>query len=157
MRPEAAPGRHCACEFAYTDVDRLNGFFRIAKKNGRCLAVSLRQAYLLNAPRADWGLSVPNLNDKNVLAFSKVERKRRKMGEQDMEQYADKIIDLFEASKQQCKVVLALSLFDFAELVEIRREACSCHALSASEPFNEEMEIDFKRLAYWLDHYGLPQ
>lgn len=29
--------------------------------------------------------------------------------------------------------------------------------LSALEPFNEEMEIDFKRLVNWLDHYGLPQ
>jgi ribonuclease J len=29
--------------------------------------------------------------------------------------------------------------------------------LSASEPFNEEMEIDFERLVNWLDHYGLPQ
>ncbi|MEM3726736.1 MAG: MBL fold metallo-hydrolase, partial [Candidatus Bathyarchaeia archaeon] len=40
-------------EFAYTDVDRLNSFYRVAKKNGRCLAVSLRQAYLLNELRRD--------------------------------------------------------------------------------------------------------
>jgi mRNA degradation ribonuclease J1/J2 len=35
-------------EFAYADTDQLNSFFRIAKKNWRCLAVSLRQAHLLN-------------------------------------------------------------------------------------------------------------
>jgi ribonuclease J len=29
--------------------------------------------------------------------------------------------------------------------------------LSASEPFNEEMEVDFRKLTNWLDHYGLPQ
>ena len=29
--------------------------------------------------------------------------------------------------------------------------------LSASEPFNEEMEIDYERLSNWLRHYGLPQ
>jgi len=28
-------------DFAYADVDRLNSFYRTAKKNGRCLAVSL--------------------------------------------------------------------------------------------------------------------
>ncbi|MGD0978917.1 MAG: hypothetical protein ABR962_07215 [Candidatus Bathyarchaeia archaeon] len=36
-------------------------------------------------------------------------------------------------------------------------QAGSCYVLSASEPFNEEMDIDFKRLANWLDLYGLPQ
>lgn len=64
---------------------------------------------------------------------------------------------MFEASKQQCRVVLGLSPYDFEELVEIQPQACSYYVLSASEPFNEEMEIDFKRLANWLDHYGLPQ
>lgn len=144
-------------EFAYADVDRLNSFFRIAKKNGRCLAVSLRQAYLLNALRADRGLSVPNLNDENVLIFRKSKERRDKWENQVSEQHADKIIDVFEVSKQQCKVILALSFYDFEGLVEIQPEAGSCYVLSASEPFNEEMEIDFKKLANWLDHYGLPQ
>lgn len=46
-------------KFAHKDVNRLNGFFQIAKKNVRCLSVSLRQAYRLNAPRADGDSSVP--------------------------------------------------------------------------------------------------
>ena len=41
--------------------------------------------------------------------------------------------------------------------MEIQPEAGSCYILSASEPFNEEMEIDFERLVNWLRHYGLPQ
>ena len=45
-------------EFAYGDVDRFNSFFQVAKNNGRCLAISLRQACLLNALRADSGLSL---------------------------------------------------------------------------------------------------
>jgi ribonuclease J len=144
-------------EFAYADIDRLNSFFRIAKKNGRCLAVSLRQAYLLNALRADKGLTVPNLNDENVLIFRKSMERRDKWENQVLEQYADKTIDVFETSKQQWKVVLALSFYDFEELVEIKPQAGSCYVLSASEPFNEEMEVDFRKLANWLDHYGLPQ
>lgn len=35
--------------FAYADIDPLVSFCRIAKKNGRCLAVSPKQAYLLSA------------------------------------------------------------------------------------------------------------
>jgi ribonuclease J len=74
-----------------------------------------------------------------------------------MEKHSDKIVDVFEVSKQQCKAVLGMSFYDLEELVEIRPEAGSCHILSASEPFNEEMEIDFERLVNWLRHYGLPQ
>lgn len=54
-------------------------------------------------------------------------------------------------------MVLALSLYDFEELVEINPQAGSCYVLSASEPFSEEMEVDFRKLTNWLDHYGLPQ
>jgi ribonuclease J len=144
-------------DFAYTDVDRLNSFYRIAKKNGRCLAVSLKQAYLLNALHKDKGLSVPDLNDESVLIFRKSKKRYDAWESQIMENYPNKIADVFEVSKQQCNAVLAISLYDLEELVEIQPEAGSCYILSASEPFNEEMEIDFERLVNWLRHYGLPQ
>jgi ribonuclease J len=144
-------------DFAYADVDRLNSFYRVAKKNGRCLAVSLKQAHLLNALRRDKGLSVPNLDDANVLIFRKSKKKHDKWESEIMEKHPDKIVDVFEVSKQQCKAVLAMSFYDLEELVELRPEAGSCHILSASEPFNEEMEIDFEKLLNWLKHYGLPQ
>jgi len=144
-------------DFAYTDVDRLNSLFRVAKKNSRCLAVSLRQAYLLDALRMDKRLSLPNLNDESVLIFRKSKKKYDKWESQIMEKHTQKIVDVFEVSKQQCKAILALSFYDLEELVEIHPKAGSCYILSASEPFNEEMEIDFERLINWLKHYGLPQ
>lgn len=144
-------------DFGYADVDRLNSFYRIAKKNDRCLAVSLKQASLLNALRKDKHLGVPDLNDKNVLIFRKSKKRYDKWESQIMEQYKTKIIDVFDVSKQQCKAVLAMSFYDLEELMDIRPEPGSCYVISASEPFNEEMEIDFERLVNWLRHYGLPQ
>jgi ribonuclease J len=144
-------------EFAYADVDRLNSFFRIAKKDDRCLAVSLKQAYLLNALRADEGLDVPDLSEEGVLIFRRSKATNYRWENQIMEQFPDKVKNAFDVSKQQCKVVLALSFYDLEELVEIQPEAGSCYVLSASEPFNEEMEIDCERLTSWLKHYGLPQ
>jgi len=146
-------------EFAYSDVDRLNSFFHIAKKNQRCLAVSLKQAYLLDALRKDKGLCVPALDDESILIFRKSKKRFDKWERQLIERYdkQNKIFDVFEVSKQQCKVVLALSFYDFEELVQLQPAAGSCYVLSASEPFNEEMEIDYERLVNWLRHYGLPQ
>jgi ribonuclease J len=146
-------------EFAYSDVDRLNSFFHIAKKNHRCLAVSLKQAYLLNALRKDKGLSVPELDDEGILIFRKSKKRFDKWEKQLIERYdkQNKIFDVFDVSKQQCKMILAVSFYDFDELVPLQPEAGSCYILSTSEPFNEEMEIDYERLVNWLRHYGLPQ
>jgi ribonuclease J len=146
-------------EFAYSDVDRLNSFFRIAKKNHRCLAVSMKQAYLLDALRKDKGLSVPALDDCKILIFRKSKKRFDKWEKQLVGRYdnQDKIFDVHKISKQQCKVVLALSFYDFEELVQLRPSAGSCYVLSTSEPFNEEMEIDYERLVNWVRHYGLPQ
>lgn len=146
-------------EFGYSDVDRLNSFFHVAKKNGRCLAVSLKQAYLLDALRKDKGLAVPDLNDPNMLIFRKSKKSNYKWENKLIKQFEGqhKVFDVFEASKQQCNMVLALSFYDFEELVALKPAPGSCFVLSASEPFNEEMEIDYERLINWLSHYGLPQ
>ncbi|MGB9914614.1 MAG: MBL fold metallo-hydrolase [Candidatus Bathyarchaeales archaeon] len=146
-------------EFSYSDVDRLNSFFHIAKKNQRCLAISLKQAHLLEALRRDKGLTVPALDDDGVLIFRKSKKRFDKWESQLIERYSgqNKIFDVFDVSKQQCKVVLAVSLHDFEELVQLKPVAGSCYVLSASEPFNEEMELDYERLVNWLRHYGLPQ
>jgi ribonuclease J len=146
-------------EFAYSDVDRLNSFFHTARKNKRCLAISLKQAYLLDALQKDKGLTVPALDDEGLLIFRKSKKRYDKWETQLIERYdnQNKIFDVFDVSKQQCKVVLALSFYDFEELVQLEPEAGSCYVLSTSEPFNEEMEIDYERLVNWVRHYGLPQ
>jgi ribonuclease J len=146
-------------EFASSYVDRLNSFFHIAKRNQQFLAVSLKKAYLLDAFRKDKGLSVPALNDEGILIFRKSKKRFDKWEKQIIERYDSqgKIFDVFEVSKQQCKVILVVSFYDFEELVELQPEAGSCYIISSSEPFNEEMEIDYERLSNWLRHYGLPQ
>jgi ribonuclease J len=146
-------------EFAYADVDRLNSFFHIAKKNRRCLAISLKQAYMLEALRKDKSLTVPALDDDGILIFRKSKKRFDKWENEIIERYdkQNKIFDVQKVSKQQCKVVLAMSFYDFEELVQLEPEAGSCYVLSTSEPFNEEMEIDYERLVNWLSHYGLPQ
>ena len=146
-------------EFGYSDIDRLNTFHRIAKKHQRCLAVSLKQAYLLDALRNDAHLKVPALEDDGIMVFRKSKKRHEKWETRLMERLdgKNKVFDVFEVSKQQCKVILAVSFYDFEELVNIQPTSGSCYILSASEPFNEEMEIDYDRLVNWLSHYGLPQ
>jgi hypothetical protein len=60
----------------------------------------------------------------------------------------------FEAAMQ---VGLDLVFLRFRRSRRNPAGAVSCYMLTASEPFNDEMEVDFKKLSNWLDHYGLPQ
>jgi ribonuclease J len=145
--------------FANSDVDRLNSFYHVAKRNRRCLAVSLKQAHLLDSLREDKGLSIPSLDDDAMLIFRKSKKRFDKWETQLIERYSlqNRVFDVFEASKQQCNVILAISFYDFEELVSLQPTAGSCYILSSSEPFNEEMEIDYDRLTNWLEHYGVPQ
>ena len=114
---------------------------------------------MLDALRSDIHLKVPALEDDGILIFRKSKKRYDKWENKLIERFdgAGKIFDVFEVSKQQCKMVLAVSFYDFEELNSIQPATGSCYVLSASEPFNEEMEIDYERLVNWLSHYGLPQ
>jgi len=67
-------------------------------------------------------LKVPCLADDDLLIFRK-SKKRYDKWETGLIEHFDgtsKIFDVFEVSKQQCKVVLAVSFYDFDELNSIQ-------------------------------------
>jgi len=142
-------------EFACADIDRLRSFHEVSLKNNRLLVISPRQAYLLYKLEADAHLNVPKITDGSILIFQK-EKKRYFRWEQEVMDLGEPI-GPNEISRIQNKIILYLSFFDLSWLVDIDPSPGSCYILSASEPFNEEMEIDFDRLLNWLEYYGLPQ
>jgi len=142
-------------EFAYADTDRLRSFYEVALKNNRQLVIPMKQAYLLHKLSLDPHLNIPKLNDGSILIFRKEKRKYFRWEQEIMD--SGELISPLEVSKRQNKIILSMSFFDLSWLVDINPSPGSCYILSASEPFNEEMEIDFTRLLNWLEHYGLPQ
>jgi len=144
-------------DFAHTDMDRLRSFHQTAKKNNRFLVISPKQAYLLNSLSKDKHLKVPSLRDERILIFEKSKKTRRKWEKTVLESYSEKIVDAHKISEEQNKIILVMSFYDLEELVKIHPNSGSCYISSSSEPFNEEMEMDFERLISWLQHYGLPQ
>lgn len=142
-------------DFPRADVDRLNSFNQVAKKNDRALAITLKQAYLLNKLADDPHLSIPHLKDDNILIFQKT-KKRYSNWEKEALKLGN-VVDSAKVAEMQHKIILVCSFYDFEELIEIKPVSESCYILSASEPFDEEMEIDFERLVNWLVYCGLPQ
>ena len=142
--------------FSNVDVDRLRTFYDVASENDRTLAISLKQAHLLNQLSADPKLDLPKVGDEtdNVAVFRRAKKRYYDWEENIMEKA--RTIDSDELRKDQENYVVAFSMPDFKELVDIRPDAGSIFVLSTSEPFNEEQEFEFERLRNWLDHFGLP-
>jgi len=140
--------------FSYGDIDRLRTFYQVAKENSRYLAISLKQAYLLKSLSRDPHLDIPALDDPALLIFRRA-KKHYYEWEQELLR-SPNICTATEIRALQEKVILVCSFLDFKELIDIRPEPGSTFILSQSEPFNEEMEIEYQRLMNWLDHFGLP-
>jgi len=142
--------------FSNVDVDRIRTFYQVAKENDRTLAISLKQAFILNALSSDKTLGLPKVldSDKHIVVFKR-SKKRYYDWEQSVISHAT-TINSQELRGEQDKFIVAFSMPDFKELVDIKPKAGSVFVLSMSEPFNEEQEFEFERLKNWLDHFGLP-
>lgn len=156
----AETSRFVAVDFNFKDVDRLRTFYEIAKKAGRKLAVSLGDAFLLKYLSRDPVLGVPPPDDKSIVIIIP----KRKSGT-----YAPKDYDPGErqflsysnawkaekVGKNQDKLIAHTTFFNMNELIDIKPEPGSVYIHSMSEPFNEEMLIDKKRLESWLSHFSM--
>lgn len=142
--------------FYLNDVDRLRTFWQAAKSNDRQLAMSTKQAWMVHNLQADQHLDLFGIEDQNILIFQR-EKKTYYEWEKTLQQnYPNKIVDSYYVNAHQEELLLAASFFDMNEMVEIQPEPGSVYILSQSEPFNEEMEIDYSKLLNWLEICGLP-
>jgi ribonuclease J len=150
----ATPGLVLA-DFRPADVDRIRTFREAAKQNQRQLAISLKQAYILERLKADKGLELPEINSSEFLIFQR-EKKRYFNWENAIVDHYANVVDAQKVGELQSKVILSASYSDFNEMLNIRPVPGSSFIFSTSEPFNEEMEIQHDKYTNWLDHFGLP-
>jgi ribonuclease J len=114
----------------------------------------LRQAYLLNRLGADRKLNLPPVNSDDFLIFRRKKKQYYKWEQLILD--LPNVVDANEVKRIQNKVVLATSFSDLNELHTMKPAPGSSFVLSSSEPFNEEMEIEYDKFVNWLDHFGLP-
>jgi len=142
--------------FYLNDIDRLKTFWQAARTNGRRLAMSTKQAWMVHNLREDTHLDLFTLEDQNVLIFQREKKTLYEWEKVLLQHYPAKVIDARYVNAHQDELLLAASFFDMNEMVEVQPEPGSVYILSQSEPFNEEMEIDYSKLLNWLEICGLP-
>ena len=149
-------GRLVLAGFYLNDVDRLTTFWQAAKANGRQLAISTKQAWMVHNLRDDKHLNLFKLEDPGLLIFQREKKRLYEWEKILMHHYPNKVVDSYYVNAHQGELLLAASFLDMNEMVEVQPEPGSIYILSQSEPFNEQMEIDYNKLLNWLEICGLP-
>jgi ribonuclease J len=147
------------------DTDRMLSFLNASKMLGRKLAISTRQAHLLNLLRECKDSNIPNLNDENICVYSirkgwGVIRKDfpQRIKEQDYESWEKPFLNVCAehecVSKDPSKYVWFCSNFDLKELIDIKPKN-AFYVKSTCEPFDVEMEIEQERINNWINHFKI--
>lgn len=162
--------------FPVRDLDRLLTFHRVAKDSDRVLVVNLKQAYML---KLFSGKGYPELNEVAVYvptrgwghiddgAFFCVEGEWTCGSTMDtsskISDYKtwerefiedDNALNYKDIQEDPGKYLFRCDSFELKELIDIKPEK-AIYIKSVTEPFDEEMEFDEKRIENWLRHFNL--
>ncbi len=135
-------------DFTARNFERLEIFNRIAKKIGRILVVTAKDAYLITALKKADGID----RMQNVLVYNELKSSKKNWEKILMKENPKiKYINPTEITKDQNKYIICFSLYDLKNLLDIQPTQ-GTYIYSSSEAFEEESEFDYFRLYNWLKH-----
>ncbi len=136
-------------DFTARNFERLEMFDLIAKKLGRTMIITAKDAFLLNAlNKAD---NIDRIKDLRVYRDLKITSKGWEKFLLNIEREVN-FIDPSDISKEQDKFMICFSLYDIKNLLDIKPNK-GLYIYSSSEAFEEESEFDFLRLNNWLKFF----
>jgi ribonuclease J len=139
-------------DFSPRNFERLESFQEIARKTGRELVTMAKDVYMLHNLQCINGSCMTD----GLWIYSEVMDKSRRKWEQEVVQtnYGDRYVSHEAIRNSPDNYILCFSFFDMKHLLDIRPEGGN-YIYSSCEAFNEEMEIDFKRLWQWLKRFNI--
>lgn len=144
-----------AADFQPRHVERLMTFRDVAREAGRKLAVLVKDAYLLDAMHAI-DPNVPTVDaDDALVVYVRGKLSATPWERSVLARLSARRVDAREVRAHPEGYVLALSFYELAELVEIDPPAGGIWIHSTSEAFDEEGEVNWRRLKQWLAHFGV--
>jgi len=154
------------CNWPVRDTDRLISFLNAAKKVDKKLTISLKQAYLIEQLSKCKDSNVPKLDDKNLVLYAMRkdwgvigsecdERLIRADYDKWERDYLDDSLCYKDVKDNQKKYMFFCTNFDLKELIDIKPVEGSVYIKSVCEPFDIEMEVDWKRIENWINHFGM--
>jgi ribonuclease J len=161
------------CSYPTRDLDRLLSFYNAAIEAGRNLVIDLKQAYILKIFHSSEYFcdTYPDPTDKNIKIY--IPKKKWGLIDKALTQWSKKLVledyfswasefldyenrvDYRDVTKNQKDMIFYCSDFQVQELIDVRPRENSAYIRSSTEPFDDEMELDQRRVKRWLVHFGL--
>jgi len=147
-------------DFNFKDVDRVRTFYDIAKKNGRKLAIKIKDAYFLKHLSSDPNLNLPNWDDENIVIYkakyrSGTYRDSDYTGQDRMFATSQNALTAAEIAQNPDKYLCAMGFFSFNALIDMKPKSGAVYIHSASEAYNEEQVLSTKRLHNWIEKFQM--
>ena len=142
-------------DFNFKDVDRVQTFYKVAKKNGRKLVIKIKDAYFLKHLSSDPKLNLPNWDDEHIAIYK---AKYRTGTYADSDYYGEdrvfatspNALTAAEIAAHPGKYLCAIGFFSFNALIDMKLKSGAVYIHSSSEAYNEEQDLSTKRLHNWL-------
>lgn len=151
-----AVGKLVVGDFGPRNIERLNTFLRIAKETDRELVVLPKDAYLLHVMHlADSTGSVPHMDCGAIRIYDEYASTSSWWKDHVRGWYGRCYVRPDDVSRDQGRYVCCFSYWDAQELAYIKPVPGSLWIYSSCEAFNEEMQIDAKKLKAWTDAFGM--
>ncbi len=148
-----AQGEFVVADFGPRNVERLIAFLDIARRTGRRLAITDKDAYLLTAMRAaDPEIPTP-ASDPNLVVYRRALLKPDNWVKQVREWYPNQV-SAADVGGHPGDYIACFSFFDISELVDIDPKR-GAWIYSSSEPHDEEQLFELGRLKNWLTRFNL--
>ncbi|WP_287262645.1 MBL fold metallo-hydrolase [Methanothrix sp.] len=139
-------------DFSPRNFERLETFKDIATKTGRELVAMAKDIYMLHSLQDVGG----SCSTDGLRIYKEITSRSNRKWETEVVQaeYGDRYIDHATIRRNPEGYILCFSFFDMKHLLDIKPQG-GTYIYSACEAFNEEMEIDFRRLWQWLQRFGI--
>ena len=138
-------------DFSPRNFERLETFIRIAEETGRTLVVTAKDLYLLHALEcADGVCRITPVGVYGELADMK---KRKWETEVVQDRAYGQYVSHKELHQNPDQYIACFSFYDMKHLLDIKPVG-GVYIYSSCEAFDEEMEIDFRRLWQWIRRFG---
>jgi ribonuclease J len=144
-------GKVVIADFGPRNVERLMTFLEIAQETSRKLAITLKDAYLLDLLKEE-GFSCID-SPYLVIVESKREPRRKWIEDEEgngiVPKYKEKIVRIKDIAHSPGDYILCYSFWDLPNLLDMEIED-GAYLYSTSEAYTEEQLIDTRRLLNWL-------
>ncbi len=142
-------GHMVIADFSPRNFERLDTFKSIAKKTGRKLVITSKDAYLLHA--LECGGDACRIDD--LFIYKELKSSEEKWETEVVyKEYGDRYLDPLDIRKDAENIILCFSFFDMKHLLDIDPVG-GTYIYSSSEAYTEEQEVDFLRLSNWLKRF----